>query len=103
MDLLKKLRGAAPEPELSLGRLHLLLSQAVVQQLIGPDEGHMLQRILSLAERPLSAVMIPKSAVVAVPAGASITEIIERYQACGFSRIPVYEDSADNIIGIIHL
>lgn len=103
MGLLKRLRRAAPEPELTLDRLHLLLSQAVVQQLIGPDEGHMLQRVLSLADRPLSAMMIPKSAVVAVPAEAGITEIIERYQACGFSRIPVYEDNADNIIGIIHL
>ena len=103
MDLLKKLLGAAPEPELTLDRLHLLLSQAAVQGLVGPDEGRMLQRILALSDRPLSAVMIPKAAMVTVPASASIAEIIECYHACGFSRIPVYEDNADNIIGIIHL
>jgi len=103
MDLLKKLRGAAPEPELTLDRLQLLLSQAVVQNLIGRDEGRMLQRILALADRPLAEVMVPKAAMVTVAASASIAEIIDCYHACGFSRIPVHEENPDNIIGIIHV
>ena len=104
IDLLARLRRAAlKDPELTLDALHLLISRAAVQGVITGDEGHMLQRILSLSDRPLSGVMIPKTAVVAVEASAPIARIIDRYLQCGYSRLPVYEDSPDNIIGIIHV
>ncbi|MDI6740286.1 MAG: CBS domain-containing protein [Candidatus Edwardsbacteria bacterium] len=103
-DLLHRLRRAVKkDPELTLDDLHLALSRAAVQGVITGDEEHMLQRILSLSDRPLSGVMIPKAAVVAVDASAGIARIIDCYLKCGYSRLPVYEDSADNIIGIIHV
>jgi CBS domain containing-hemolysin-like protein len=104
IDLLARLRrAAAKDPELTLDTLQLLISRAVVQGVISGDEGHMLQRILSLSDRPLSEVMIPKPAVVAVEASAPIPRIIDCYLQCGYSRLPVYEESVDNIIGIIHV
>ncbi|HTY07723.1 MAG TPA: CBS domain-containing protein, partial [Candidatus Edwardsbacteria bacterium] len=56
-----------------------------------------------LADRTLAEVMVPKAAMVTVAASADIAAIIDRYHACGFSRIPVHEDGPDNIIGIIHV
>lgn len=104
LDLLALLRRAADKnPEPTLDALHLLISRAAVQGVITGDEGHMLQRILSLSDRPLSDVMIPKASIRAVDASAAIPEIIDCYLRCGYSRLPVYEESADNIIGIIHV
>jgi putative hemolysin len=104
IDLLARLRrAAAPDPELTLDSLHLLISRAAVQGVITGDEGHMLQRILALSDHPLSGVMIPKTAVVAVEASAPIARIVDCYLQCGYSRLPVYEDTPDNIIGIIHV
>jgi CBS domain containing-hemolysin-like protein len=104
IDLLASLRRAArKDPELTLDTLHLLVSRAAVQGVITGDEGHMLQRILALSDHPLSGVMIPKASMVAVEASAPIARIIDRYLQCGYSRLPVYEDNPDNIIGIIHV
>ncbi len=104
IELLARLRRAASrDPEPTLDSLHLLISRAAVQGVIGGDEGRMLQRILSLSDRPLAAVMIPKAAVVAVEASAPISRIVDCYLRAGFSRLPVYEDDPDNIVGIIHV
>ncbi|MCU0606658.1 MAG: CBS domain-containing protein [Candidatus Edwardsbacteria bacterium] len=96
-------RAAAPGPEPDLDALHVIISRAAVQGVVSGEVGRMLQRILSLSDRPLSAVMIPQAAVVAVAAGAGIGEIVDRYLQCGFSRLPVYDGTPDNIIGIIHV
>jgi CBS domain containing-hemolysin-like protein len=104
IDLLARLRRAAlKDPELTLDALHLLISRAAVQGVITGDEGHMLQRILAMSDHPLSGAMIPKATMVAVAASATIPGIIDCYLRCGYSRLPVYDDKPDNIIGVIHV
>ncbi len=94
-------RRQAPPP--SVADLHLILSQAVLQGVISRDEGHMMQRILSLSQAPLAAAMVPKSQMVSVEASAPVAQIIATFLKCGFSRIPVYEENPDNLVGIIHV
>jgi CBS domain containing-hemolysin-like protein len=45
--------------------------------------------------------MIPRNAVVAIPASATVEETLSAFNSSGFTRMPVYQEQLDNIIGII--
>jgi len=62
-----------------------------------------MRRILSLADTPISSIMIPKSQLVCLEASATMGQIVETFLKWGYSRLPVYETEQDNIIGIIHV
>jgi magnesium and cobalt transporter len=47
--------------------------------------------------------MIPRTEIVAVPSDAPIEDIIEQVNRHGYTRMPVYEGSVDNIIGILNV
>jgi CBS domain containing-hemolysin-like protein len=47
--------------------------------------------------------MLPRPDMVAIEADASVEEAIERAIGGGFSRIPVYEDTTDDIVGLVYL
>jgi magnesium and cobalt transporter len=51
----------------------------------------------------VSDVVTPKAEIVAVEAGASLSEIVDVFRESGYSRIPVYEDTLDTTIGLLLL
>ncbi|MCS7151157.1 MAG: hemolysin family protein [Endomicrobia bacterium] len=75
-----------------------LLSKGEILQ----DGKEMYVKMLELAERRIYEVMIPKEEIVAVEIKSSLDEIIERIRNIKYSRVPVYRDNIDNIIGIIY-
>jgi len=75
----------------------------VAQGRIPPDAGHMMRRILALSETTLAEVMIPKARVTGVQASDRLARVVETFLKSGHSRLPVYQDSFDNIVGIIHI
>ncbi|MBI4727263.1 HlyC/CorC family transporter [candidate division TA06 bacterium] len=100
--LLKKLKLKKPD-KLTIQELQLLLAKAVAQNALTRDEGHMMQRILSLSQTPLWEVMIPLPQASSIEASAKVDQIIDLCLKSGHSRFPVYEKTPDNIIGIIHV
>lgn len=103
-SLLRLLRGikspeAEPTPQ-SIGRL---LAEAVASGRVPPDAGHMMRRILALSDTPLSEVMIPKAQVTGVQASDRLARVVETFLRTGHSRLPVFQDSLDNVVGIIHI
>lgn len=101
-ELLRKLKLGNPG-KLDAQELQRLLARAVSQKAVSRDEGHMMQRILSLSQTPLWEVMIPLPQVSTIEASAKLDQIIELCLKSGHSRFPVYEKTPDNIIGIIHV
>jgi CBS domain containing-hemolysin-like protein len=65
------------------------------------DEQQMLHRIFEFADSEVQDVMIPRNAVSALPVTASFEETKAAFNSLGFSRMPVYQDHLDNIIGIV--
>lgn len=101
LRLLKEL--SRPSAEVSPQSIGRLLTQAVTQGRIPPDAGHMMGRILALSDTPLFEVMIPKAQVTGVQASDKLSRVVETFLRTGHSRLPVYQDSFDNIVGIIHI
>lgn len=65
------------------------------------DEQQLLHRIFEFSDSEVQDVMIPRSAVTALPATATLEETQAAFSSHGLSRIPVYQDQLDNIIGIV--
>lgn len=66
------------------------------------EEKDMIKGIVGLSETPVKSIMVPRTDVVAVPIDQSIEEIIKTVIKSGHSRIPVYSDTIDNVIGFLY-
>ena len=68
---------------------------------IDEDRSELLQSAIDFNETSIKEIMIPRVDMVAIDIGDGIDEIINTALESPYSRIPVYEDSIDNIIGIL--
>ena len=67
------------------------------------DERQMLQRTLRFNSTIAKEVMTPRLDMTAIPKDADIEEAIETCIQSGHARMPVYEGSLDNVIGVVHI
>lgn len=67
------------------------------------EEREMIQNIFEIDDLEVAEVMIPRIDIFALPKGTKISEILKTALDFGFSRIPVYENNIDNIIGILYV
>jgi Mg2+/Co2+ transporter CorB len=63
----------------------------------------MLVSILDLEKVTVTDVMVPRNEVEGLNINAPLSEIIKQLSYCGNTRLPVYEDNLDNLIGIVHV
>ncbi len=67
------------------------------------DEAKMISNVFELNDTEVSEIMTPRTAMVILDADVSYEETIYTAAHERYSRIPVYDDSVDNIIGILHI
>lgn len=70
--------------------------------LVNEEESEMLRSIFSLGTTIVREVMVTRTEMACVTVDATVRELLDTIIACGHSRIPVYEDSIDNIIGLLY-
>lgn len=66
-------------------------------------ERQMLRNMLHFSELDADDVAIPRSAIIALEATASWDEVIAAFSEHGHSRMPVYRDQLDHVIGMMHI
>mgnify|MGYP001366413053 CR=1 FL=1 len=71
--------------------------------LIGQSERQMIEGILSLEEMTVRDIMVPRLDIVAVDRTVRPQELIDVITRAGHSRIPVYRDSIDRILGVLYV
>ncbi|MBA3002761.1 MAG: HlyC/CorC family transporter [Desulfurivibrio sp.] len=79
-----------------------LLDDGEEQGLITREEGEMISSILEFRDTLVREIMTPRSDMVSAEAKVSAAELIQLITDEGYTRIPIYQDSPDNIIGILH-
>jgi CBS domain containing-hemolysin-like protein len=93
-------------------RQHRFISAAEIQAaadiseeegLVEPEEGEMLDNVIELKETVAREIMVPRVDIVAVPLTVDIHDIVATAVESGHSRIPVYENTIDTIVGIIYV
>lgn len=65
------------------------------------DDSEILTNVLELQNIRVKECMVPRTEVVALEKSATIREATDTFIASGFSKLPIYEDSVDNIIGVV--
>ena len=66
-------------------------------------ERTMLRNLLHFSEHRVDDVMVPRSDIIAIEESAGFTDCIAAFVEHGHSRLPVYRDTLDSIIGMIHI
>ena len=103
--LLLRLLGHSPdeEPEeVTEEEIRMMVDVGEEKGVIEQSEKDMINNIFEFDDRSVAAVMTHRTETTAVEATASLEEIVRVAMETGYSRIPVYEDDLDNIIGIIY-
>lgn len=67
------------------------------------EEREMLLNILRLRDVRVDDVMVPRADIVALDREASLDETIESFRSCSHSRLPVYRETLDDPVGVVHL
>ena len=67
-----------------------------------PDERRMIYAILHLEDASAREIMVPRVDVVAVEVSVSLAEVATVMANVGHSRLPIYKENIDNIVGIVH-
>ena len=70
---------------------------------LSPVERTMLRNLLHFSERDADDVAIPRGQIIAIPARASWAEMIAAFAEHGHSRMPVYRETLDEVIGMMHI
>ena len=70
---------------------------------LSPVELTMLRNLLHFSEHDADDVAIPRGEIIAIDASASWDELVDLFAEHGHSRLPVYRDTLDQVIGMIHI
>ena len=82
--------------------LMILVERGGEQGVIEAEEQQMIGAVLELGEQRVHEVMVPRIDIKALPSTAMMDEIIDTIVSEGHSRIPIYSESIDNILGILY-
>ncbi len=79
-----------------------LIDEGEQRGLISEDEGEMIQGIFSFRDTIAREIMVPRTDTVYAEADTKLSEMIKTIIESGHSRIPIFQDNIDNIIGTLH-
>ncbi|MEE2917060.1 MAG: CBS domain-containing protein, partial [Pseudomonadota bacterium] len=68
-----------------------------------PLERQMVRNLLHFGERDAGDVGVPRADVIAVEEAPSVDHLVQVFAEAGVSRLPVYRDNLDHIIGMVHI
>jgi len=102
--ILKILRIGATQrsPLITEEELRLMIEVGKEEGVLSDEEKKMLHRIFEFGDTKVSDVMITKDKIIAVDINSTAEDLLNIFVEKGHARIPVYEGSVDNIIGIIY-
>jgi CBS domain containing-hemolysin-like protein len=70
---------------------------------IDPSERTLLSNLIDFGELNVEDVMRPRSDIVAVEAGAPLEDVLAEVKAKGHSRMPVFRENLDDVVGLMHI
>jgi putative hemolysin len=82
--------------------IELLIAESRDGGLLEPDEHRRLQRALRLNLRQAKQLMVPRRKISAIDTDTPLEEVTAFVVHSPFSRLPVYRDSIDNVVGMLH-
>ena len=93
-------RSARPAPDVTESELLAFADVAALDEAIESDERVLIHSIIEFGDTIVREVMVPRPDVVAAEDSLEVGAVLERAIDAGYSRIPVFKESLDDVIGI---
>ena len=90
------------DAEITAEELRLIVERGGEQGVLEAEEEQMINAVIELGDRRVHEVMVPRVSITGIRANASFEEAIDVVIEEGHSRIPVYEESIDEVVGILY-
>ena len=90
------------EPTITEDEFESIVDTMEEEGVIDSENAEMIQGVLDLSERTVQSIMIPRVDMEAIPIDITVEELKKNFVENQYSRLPVYEDDKDNIIGILN-
>jgi magnesium and cobalt transporter len=102
-SLFKRKRKESPPESVLEKDFQELIDQGEEQGILTPEQGDMIQSIFDFKDKVVREVMVPRTEMHMIEAGATIQTVIDLTLERGHSRLPIYQDQPDNIVGMLHV
>ena len=96
-------KGIKAGPYMSDEMLRAMADEAASEEVIEQEERTLIHSIIDFGDTVVRDVMVPRPDMVAVESYARITDVVDVVIPAGFSRIPVYAQGIDDIVGIVYV
>jgi putative hemolysin len=83
--------------------IKLLVEGSAEEGVLEQEEKEMIHSIIEFTDTVARQVMVPRIDISAVSVDASIEDVVNEVIASGHSRLPVYENTPDNVLGVVHI
>ncbi len=100
--LIGKLFKVEQEDNMAQEELLMMVEEAEQEGDIDTDEGDLLRNAIEFSDLKAEDILTHRVDLEALPIDAAKKEIAQKFTETRFSRIPIYEDNIDNIVGVIH-
>lgn len=91
------------ETRLSREEIQQIMEEAATAGSVDPDAGEIASRALDFSTLDAYTVMVPRSEVMLLPKHSNVQDIAEATRRSGLSRIPLFEDTPENIVGFVNV
>ena len=100
--LILKIFKFKPDEGITEEELITIVEEAGEEGSLDDNETHLIRSAIEFNDLDVEDIYVPRVNVIAVEKSASMQEIRDLFAEHSFSRLPVYEDNIDHIIGMIH-
>ena len=90
------------EPSVTEDELDVIINTMEEEGILEEDEVDMLHGVLDLSETFVKNIMTPRADVISINVAATVEVAKQKFLEYKFSRIPIYEESHDNIVGVLY-
>lgn len=95
--------GRASLPSVTEAEILAMVETAEDEGVVEADEADLIEDALGFGDILVRSVMVPRVDVRALEDNATLSEAIELFFATGYSRLPVFQETLDNVVGILHV
>ena len=92
----------APAPGVTETEVELIVNEGELNGSLGHDQSEMIRNVLDFGDATAGELMIPRPQVTAFDIGTPIEALLRLIVESEHSRYPIYKDTIDNVVGILH-
>ena len=101
--LVKRMGGDAETVPMTAAEEVMRLARRAIPEHAQGTPLAIIKAVAEAAERAVSEIMVPRTEIVAFPVTTNPSELLEKVLEEGYTRVPIYEDSIDKVLGVVHL